>query len=316
MELFQLRSFLRVVEAGSITRAAERLYLTQPAVTQHVRALERELGVPLFDRTRRGVALTQAGQVLYQYAHQCMALLEECRQVISDLEAGRGGRFVLGAGVTTSIFHLPRWLRRLREEYPGIEVVVRTGRSAQVAALALDREIDLGLVTSPVQHPDLRVVGLYEEEISLVTPHHHPLANRLIQPEELAETPLILFPKGTGFRDYLDRVLASAGILPWVKMESDSVEAIKSFVAIGLGVSFLPEAAVATEKDSGELARARIAGLPPLKRQTSAIYRVDRYLCAGARAFLRIVCEEHRVPLPDSPTLPNEALHFVARRDG
>src|SRR5438132_12146108 len=99
VELFQLRSFLRVAEAGSVTRAAEALHLTQPAVTQHVRALERELGARLFDRTERGMRLTQAGQVLRQYAGRGISLLDQCRNVLADLESGAAGRLVLGAGV-------------------------------------------------------------------------------------------------------------------------------------------------------------------------------------------------------------------------
>jgi LysR family transcriptional regulator, low CO2-responsive transcriptional regulator len=289
MELFQLRSFLRVAEEGSFTRAAEELYVTQPAVTQHVRALERELGVPLFDRTGRGAQLTPAGEALCRYARRSVALLAECRQVIADLESGAAGRLALGAGVTTSIFHLPGWLRAFGDAYPGVDVVVRTGRSREVAALALEREIDLGLVTSPVQHPDLRVAGLFEEEIVLVTPRGHALADRRLSIEELAEAPLILFPKATGFREYLDRALTEAGVAARVKMESDSVEAIKSFVAVGLGVSFLPAAAVEAEVAAGDLARAEVAGLPALRRQTSVLHRVDRHLSAGARGFLAIL---------------------------
>jgi DNA-binding transcriptional LysR family regulator len=289
VELFQLRSFLRVAEAGSFTRAAEELYLTQPAVTQHVRALERELGVPLFDRTGRGAQLTSAGEALCRYVRRSVALLEECRQVLADLETGAAGRLVLGAGVTTSIFHLPGWLRAFGDTYPGVDVVVRTGRSREVAALALEREIDLGLVTSPVRHPDLQVAGLFEEEIVLVTPRGHALAGRALTSAELAEAPLILFPQATGFREYLDRALAEAGVAARVKMESDSVEAIKSFVAVGLGVSFLPAAAVEAEVTSGVLARAEVAGLPPLRRQTSVLYRTDRYLSAAARGFLAIL---------------------------
>jgi DNA-binding transcriptional LysR family regulator len=289
MELFQLRSFLRVAEAGSFTRAAEELYLTQPAVTQHVRALERELGVPLFDRTGRGAQLTPAGQALSRYARRSLALLDEGRQVIADLESGAAGRLLLGAGVTTSIFRLPGWLRAFGDAYPGVDVVVRTGRSREVAALALEREIDLGLVTSPVNHPDLQVVALFEEEIVLVTPRGHPLAGQAIPAAALAEAPLILFPQATGFREYLDRALAEAGVSARVKMESDSVEAIKSFVAVGLGVSFLPAAAVEAEVEAGLLARAAVSGLPALRRQTSVLYRVDRYLNAGARGFLAIV---------------------------
>jgi DNA-binding transcriptional LysR family regulator len=295
MDLTHLQSFLRVAEAGSVTRAAEALHLTQPAVTQHVRALERELGIPLFDRTGRGVRLTAAGEALRRYAQRTLALLDECREVIADLHTGAAGRLVLGAGVTTSIFHLPGWLRAFRELYPGIDVVVRTGRSREVAALALERAIDLGLITSPVEHPELRVVGLYEEEIVLVAPPGDPLADRDIGAEDLAEAALILFPHGTGFREYLDRVLAAAGISARVKMESDSVEAIKSFVAVGLGVAFLPMAAVETELGVRTLARIHVSGLPELRRRTAVVYRADRYLSTGARAFLDLLCTRYGV---------------------
>lgn len=289
MDLFQLQSFLRVAEEGNVTRAAAGLYLTQPAVTQHVRALERELGVALFERTGRGMRLTQAGAILRDYARRSMALLDECREAIADLEAGSRGRLVLGAGVTTSIFHLPAWLRAFQEAYPGIEVVVRTGRSREIADLVIEREIDIGLVTSPVRHPDLRVLELYEEEIVLVTPREHLLAGRTVPAAAMADAPLILFPQGTGFREYLDRVLSEGGIPARVQMESDSVEAIKSLVAVGLGISFLPEAAVAAELASGDLARAWVEGLPALRRKTAVVYRQDRYLSAGARGFLDIL---------------------------
>ena len=291
MELFQLRSFLRVAEEGSVTRAAEALYLTQPAVSQHVRALERELGVALFDRTGRGVQLTPPGSALADYARRVLALLGECREVIGDLKAGATGRIVLGAGATTSIFHLPGWLRAFQEAFPGVEVVVRTGRSKEVVKLVLEREVDLGLVTSPVEHPDVNVAALYEEEIVLVAARSHPLAGGIAAPEDVAAAPLILFPQGTGFRDYLDRALADAGIAARVKMESDSVEAIKSFVAVGLGLSFLPAPAVVAEVASGTLDRVQVAGLPALRRTTSTIYRTDRYLSAGVRGFLGILRE-------------------------
>lgn len=291
VELYQLQSFLRVAEEGSITRAAEGLCLTQPAVTQHIRALERELGVALFDRTGRGVELTPAGSALRDYARRSVAVLDECRQVIADLDAGSAGKLVLGAGVTTSIFHLPEWLRVFREVHPGVDVAVRTGRSTEVAQFALDREIDIGLVTSPVRHRDLHVIGLYDEEIVLTTPPGHPLAGRTVSTRELSEAPLILFPHGTGFREYLDRALADAEVSARVKMESDSVEAVKRFVEVGLGVSFLPESAVEAEMRSGLLACARVEGIPVLRRRTSAIHRTDRYLSTATRSFLGILRE-------------------------
>jgi DNA-binding transcriptional LysR family regulator len=222
-----------------------------------------------------------------------MVLLDECRQVISDLQAGHAGRLLLGAGVTTSIFHLPGWLRAFREAYPGIEVVVRTGGSREVADMALEREIDLGLITSPMQHPDLNSTDLFEEEIVLVTPPDHPFAGKEIAAEEFASVPLILFPRGTGFREYLDKSLEAAGVPMTVKMETDSVEAIKSFVAVGLGASFLPAAAAESELKARTLSGASVSGLPALKRTTSVVHRKDRHLSTAARGFLSILPERY-----------------------
>jgi DNA-binding transcriptional LysR family regulator len=278
-----------------VTRAAEALCLTQPAVTQHVKALERELGVALFERTERGMRLTPSGAILRDYAQRSLSLLDECRHHMADLASGSAGRVALGAGVTTSIFHMPGWLREFRQRYPGIEVTVRTGRSQEIAASVLDRSVDIGVVTSPVQHSGLRVVSLFDEEIALVTPPDHPLADRVISREEFEAAPLILFSQGTGFRAYLTRALRDALLSATVKMESDSVEAIKSFVAVGLGISFLPVAAVQEEVEAGTLARSRVEGLPPLTRTTAAILRADRYLGAGARGFLEMLCARYAV---------------------
>jgi DNA-binding transcriptional LysR family regulator len=289
MELFQLRGFLEVAELGSVTKAAESLCLTQPAVTQQIQSLEREVGIALFDRTGRGVRLTEAGEVLVEYVRRSLAVLDEAQGRIDDLRSGASGRLVVGAGVTTSIFRLPAWLRVFRGRYPGVDVTVRTGRSAEVAKMVLRREIDLGLVTSPIEHPDLRVAELFEERIVLVGPPSREPTGRLIGAEELNAAPLILFPKGTGFRDYLDRALADAGVRPVVKMETDSVEAIKSFVAVGRGVSFLPEGAVEAEVASGTLAVVEMEPLLGLSRKTSVIYRPDRYLSTAARGFLSIL---------------------------
>ena len=287
MELAQLRTFLKVAEEGSVTKAAGSLHLTQPAVTQHIRALERQFGTTLFERTGRGMLLNGPGELLRDYARKALAAIEDGQQVIADIVQGRSGRLILAAGVTTSIFHLPRWLKAFRKMRPGVDITVRTGRSREVARMALDREIDLGLVTSPVPHPDLETVPLFDEEIVLVAPPGEARSEPVTL-AMLAGTPLILFPGGTGFRAYLDQVLAEAGATPPVKMETDSVESIKSFVQIGLGMSFLPLSAVQAEMDSGLLARVDLAGIPPLKRTTAVIRRMDRYLGVAARDFLAI----------------------------
>lgn len=282
MELVQLETFLAVLEAGSLSRAAANLHLTQPAVTKQIHALEKELRTVLLERGGRGVSPTASGLVLQDYARRSLALLREGREIIDGLSAGTTGPLVLGAGVTTSILHLPGWLSKLRREYPGVDVTVRTGTSREVERMTLDREVDLGLVTSVSRQPQLEATALLQEEIVLVA--NHALEGTV----RLEELPLILFRRGTGFREYLDKTLAAAGTVPLVKMETDSVEAIKSFVAVGLGASFLPLAAVQNELESGTLKRIIPPDLPVLQRQTSAIHRRDRHLNPAAVALLRI----------------------------
>lgn len=289
VELSLLRSFLKVADEGNITRAAASMHLSQPAVTQHIASLERIFGAVLLERTGRGVELTGAGKILADYAKRMISTLEEAHQVILEHEKGITGRLVIGAGTTTSIFVLPAWLTRFRASHPGVDIVVRTGRSKEVAELTLGREADLGMVTSAVRHPGLTSVDLLEERIVLVCPSDHHLSGQTVPAARLESCALILFPEGTGFRAYLDGVLRQVGISMRVKMETDSVEAIKSFVAVGLGVSFLPSSAVAREVDSGALGTISITDIPALTRRTSVIYRNDRYLSAAARAFLCIL---------------------------
>jgi len=289
MEIAQLRSFLKVAECGNVTAASEAVFLSQPAVTQQIKCLERELNTTLFERTSRGMRLTEAGEVLRRYADLSLAMLEDGRRVIEDASGRAAGKLVLGAGVTTSVFSLPDWLRQFRQLYPHVDVIVRTGRSKEIAQLALDREIDIGLVTSPVQDEHLEALTLFEERIEFVVTANDRYAEKAIAARDLAALPLILFSPGTGFRSYLDAALGLAGISVTVKMESDSVEAIKSFVATGLGASFLPYSAVAAELAKGEFCRISVEGMPVLTRKTAIIYRKDRYLCEAGRGFLGLL---------------------------
>lgn len=279
-----LESFLRVADMGSVSRAAEKLHLSQPAVTKQVRTLEEALGVALVERSGRGIRLTEAGELLAEYGRRGSLLLDECRQALADLAQGGRGRLTLGAGVTTCIFHLPAWLRRFRQRHPSVDVVVRTSTSRAVTEQVLDRELDLGFVTSPVRDARLAVKPLFAEDIVLVAAPDFRVRRGI----SLGGVPLILFPPTTGFRRYLDDTLGSERLGRQVKMETDSVEAIKSFVEVGLGASFLPATSVAGEIAAGRLQRLRLSGLPRLRRSTSVVYRSDRRMGSAAQYFLDV----------------------------
>jgi DNA-binding transcriptional LysR family regulator len=280
-----LESFLVVAAVNSMSTAAKRLHLSQPAVTKQVRALERTLGVKLVVRTPRGVRLTDAGELLRDYARRSAGLLDECQTALGDLAAGNAGTLTIGAGVTTSMFQLPAWLGRYRRQWPRVDIRVHTGSSDVITELVRGREVDCGFVTSEQQHAELIVERLYSEAIWLVASPTARLSSRV----QLSDVPLILFPSHTGFRRYLDRAFATAGLRAHVKMEIDSVEATKSLVAIGLGAAFLPAAAVSQELQTKQLRKLAVSGLPVLRRHTALLRRKDRTPSRALANFLDVV---------------------------
>jgi DNA-binding transcriptional LysR family regulator len=231
--------------------------------------------------------LTQAGALLQDYARRCLASLEDCRLAIAELDAGASGQLIIGAGVTTSIFVLPEWLRAFKGQCPNIDVIIRTGRSREILALLKDGDLDLAVVTTPIEHHSLTLQRLFDEEIVLVVPADHPFARQEIPAERLVEIPLILFPQDSGFRGYLDQALAGSSLL--VKMETDSVEAIKRFIEVGLGASFLPLSAVREELTRGTVAAVSIRYLDPLRRTTYLAYRTHGYQTNGMRRFIDLI---------------------------
>lgn len=280
-----VHSFLEVARQGNVSAAARRLGLTQPAVTKQLRALEAAFGARLVERAGRGVRLTQAGELLQDFARRGAALSEDLASALLELTQGESGRLSIGAGVTTCVQHLPPWLREFRRAHPGIDVRIRTGTSRDVEAWVAGAEVDLGFLTSEPERTELVVRRLFEEQIVLVVAPGSS-ASRQVALESLQ---LILFPRNTGFREYLEQRFAARRQPFTVKMETDNVEAIKSFVAVGLGASFLPIATVQDELRRGSLLAVEPRGLGPLRRRTTVVWREGRRVTLGMRSFLRIV---------------------------
>ena len=304
-----LRSFLEVARSGSVTRAAAALGLTQPAVTKQIRALEAALGSPLLEREGRGVRLTEAGRLLADAGRRGAALFEGCAEELSELARGERGKLSIGAGVTTCVQLLPAWLREFRRRHPGIEVSVRTGTSRAVEDWVAHGEVDLGFITSEPRRDELLTRRLFEEEIVLVV---EPAAARS-GPVALGTLGLILFPKSTGFRQYLDQRLGTQSESLAVKMETDSVEAIKSFVAVGLGASFLPITTVANELREGTLARIEPKGVGPLRRRTAAVWRGSNRVSFAVRALLDVLPASPASPSAPPPTRAKSAKPVSGR---
>jgi DNA-binding transcriptional LysR family regulator len=275
MDLERIETFLLIARSGSVTRAARSLGLSQPALTERLRALERELGAELFARTRRGVRLTDAGRALVPHAERAVGAIEEGRRALDRLRHGEIGRLAVGSAPAVSTYALPAALRAFRAAHPDVHLSVRTGHSEEILELVLKDEIEVGLVRE-IRHPDVETTPLYEDELVLVVEKGHPFAERgRIRIAELAFEHLITFDRASSYNELTQALFREAGVAPRGIIELDNVEAAKRCVARGLGVALLPRQAVREELAAKTLRPIAMVGARPIRRRIVAIRRRD-----------------------------------------
>jgi DNA-binding transcriptional LysR family regulator len=301
MELRQLESFREVVREGSFTGAARKLHMTQPAVSLHVKALEDELGVRLLERDGRGVRLTEAGATLLRTADEALAALDDVRRRIREAAAPDRGRVVIACGDTVALHLLPPVLSEFRRLRPLAEVSIRNHGSQQVLDLVLRREADVGIVTRPPWlDPALWARTIWTEPFLLATPRRHPLAadddaaaaSRAPAAAELDGQAAVLLAKPTETRALVDRALRSLGVSVDVVMESGNLEVVKTYVANGLGISFVPAMGL-TARDRQRMAvRPLPKGFP--ERRLALVRRRDREPTPLAVDLLRLLAQHFR----------------------
>lgn len=291
MEIYQLRGFCEIAREGSFTRAADKLFLTQPAISLQLKALEEELGESLFERRRGGVRLTQAGQVLYGHARQVLAQLSQAREEISSLREVLKGRLAIGTSDTNCTYVLPEVLRRFKERHPLVELDIRNKMSPEVVRLVQDGEVDFGLATLPIKHRDLVAEELFSRQDVLICPPEHPLAGkRQVRLQDLVTQPLLVLEQGSTTRRLLEEAFHQAGLVLRPGMNLGSIEVLKRFVAIGLGIALVPEVAVAEEVATRQLAAVRVRGLAP--RAVGLVERRGRRRSPAAAAFVELLREQ------------------------
>lgn len=255
LENFRLVVFRAVAERGSFRRAAEELYLTQPAVSLQIKALEEELGVQLFDRTGVKIALTTAGSVLLRYAVESRELFATAEREIASISGEQAGTLALGASTTIAQYVLPSLLGAFRKHYPRVAITLVSGNTETIVHALEAQSIALGLLEGPAHSRDIHAVPFLVDELVLIAPAAHEWSERgAIRAEELAEAPLLLREPGSGTRNVVETALVRAGIKRSalnVVMELDSTESIKSAVEAGLGVGFVSEWALARDARIG-----------------------------------------------------------------
>ena len=290
MELNQLRGFYEIAREGSFTRAADKLYLTQPAISLQVKALEEELDVALFERNRRQIRLTPAGEVLVQHARGIFEQLAAAQSEIAALQDVLRGQLVIGTSDTNCTYVLPELLRTFAEEHLHVEVDVRNKMSSEVVRLVLDDAVDFGLATLPVRRRDLVTAECFRRREAFICPPDHPLGGRkIVRLEEIAQYPVLALERGSTSRHLLDESCRRAELVLPVSMNLGSIEVIKRFVESGLGVAVVPQVAVAGEVADGRLAAASIRGVAP--RSVGIVERKGRRRAPATEVFIAMLQE-------------------------
>jgi DNA-binding transcriptional LysR family regulator len=276
MDTRDLATFATVARLGGMGRAARALNTVQSNVTQRVRRLEEQLGVALFERSRSGARLTAAGERLMPYAHRLDALLEEAGRAARDDGSPRG-TLVVGSLETTAALRLSSRLASYAADHPHVDLVLRTGTTAELVERVVARELEGAFVCGPVSHADLVTVPVFEEELALLTaPSERSVAELLRQPD----LRLIILRAGCSYRQRLEELLARRGIVGLRRLEFGTLEAILGAVAAGLGITLMPRALVGPSWRGGRIAVHR---LPKAEARVQTLFvRRRDMLCSSA----------------------------------
>lgn len=269
----QIEGFVAVAREGNLRRAAERLYISQPALTARIQGLEAHLKTPLFRRSRTGMVLTHAGRAFLPYAERSLESLRGGAALVSELAEGVTGELVIGSAPAVSAYVLPELLARYSARHPDVRLLVRTHHSEELVAMVTRGDIHLAVVRE-LRDARVRMRPLFEDELVLVARPDHPFALAgAVDIDEIHRAQLILFDRTSSYYDLTQALFRSMGVVPRGVMELDNIEAAKRMVERGLGVALLPGTAVAGSLQSGTLREVRLVDAPPIRRRMVLIER-------------------------------------------
>lgn len=294
MELWQLRTFRAVAENLNFTKASEQLFLTQSAVSHQIKALEEELGVPLFIRGKSGVTLTDAGQLALEYAIRILNEAERMREFVAGREKAIAGRVRVAAATQALVYLFAPLFEDFMDAYDKVELVFRTTVSTeQTVEDILNGVADIGFASMAVYSPNLEVVELFEDELILVAGKKHKLAQKgAVTIKQLEKERWILFEHGSSIRRATDGFFKQKQIEPETALESNDTYFVKIMIEHGLGISLLPAWAVVNEINSGELKLVKVKNLN-LKRSV-AMVSMKGQQAASIRTFIKYMIERKK----------------------
>ena len=298
MQFDQVETFLAVVTYGGFHRAAEALHVSQPAISARIRALEDSLGVKLFIRIHANLTLSSAGKALRPHAEQLLRNVALARQAVHELQPSARGALNIAAALSICTYFLPDVMQDYQSANPKVMVSLRSGTSLQVLKMVLDGEADIGIARS-LNHPEVETMTLRDDPLILVGhPAHTALRERRVTLEEVEAWPLIFYDRGSSDWTLTQGMFRRTGLLPNVVLEVETIEAAKRMVERKLGLSFLPQIAVAQELRQGKLAAVEITNAEPVQRNLDVIHPRHRPLARDAQAFLQLLQAAAATPVP------------------
>jgi len=293
----QLRALAVLQSAGSVTAAANRLNLTQPAVTLQLRNLQALAGLPLVQRTGDGMVLTDAGHDVLALAERVEAALLDCERSL-DMIAGRNGGRVSIAAVSTAKYFVPFAIAAFSRRFPKVDVTLRIGNREDIREALRGYDLDIAIMGRPPVDVQVETRPLGKHPHVIIAAADHPLSNKKrIAVADLASENFITREIGSGTRMLMEQFFQKSGLKPKIGMEMDSNETIKQAVIAGLGIAFISQHTVSHELEEGRLVALKIAGLPVM-RQWQAIRRTDKILLPPAQAMLDFLGKEGSHYLP------------------
>ena len=288
MDFDQLITFLEVAKQGSFSRAGEKVFRSQSAVSAQIRQLEQEYGDRLLDRSGKTVKLTPAGQVLYEYAERLKTLRDESLMAVADHGRMPRGTLLIGANEATCLYVLPDVFAEYCRLYPGVQISIYRNFSYKIIEKLENGSIDVGIVTLPVKSPSLKVQPIFRDKLMLMVSPKNPLAHHKVVPvSEIVKFPL-LFPKTGHTRRLLDKLFRAHAPGVQVRMELPSIGMIKSFVAADLGVSLISASFARQEAQAGQVKLIDLEDVE-LWRELGLAYRRDRTLPRATTTFISTI---------------------------
>ena len=298
MELTQLEFFVMVVEQGSFSKAAVRVYRTQPAVSIAIRRLEEEIGVSLLDRSQKTPTLTEAGQVVYDYAQRILALRDRALNVVSELRDLQRGLVRIGANESTSLYLLPHLILAYRERFPNVKVEIFRNVSEVLPREVLNRSVDFALLAFEPDDSDLESFPILKDELVLIMSPEHQLAKReSVTIKELGDESFVAHNVKTASRRKVIETFAQYHTPLNITLELATVETIKRFVQLKIGLAFVPHMCVAEELERGTLASVPVENLNYF-RTLWVTHRRNMTFSPAAAAFLAVMRQDAKGKIP------------------